>query len=153
MIHLLVVYPCEAWIKRTAFLYLFNDLYQVINSTDVLSFVAERELCPRWLGTARRAQTQSWGGKAVGLAVSGSCLRADVATWLLVSAERGQGLLVFTCVSLRRYILSLQWPIRKTNISFLHKRLLWGKRKSVLRGDQVFLCMPCKYMRQSMKMK
>lgn len=41
MIHLLVVYPCEAWIKRTAFLYLFNDLYQVINSTDVLSFVDE----------------------------------------------------------------------------------------------------------------
>lgn len=72
--------------------------------------------------------------KAVSLALSGSCLCAHVATWLLVTAEHRQGLLVFAWRLLPRYILSLQLLVCKICLSFLHKRVLWGKRKCMLWG-------------------
>lgn len=68
--------------------------------------------------------------KAVSLSLSGSCLCVHVATWLLVTAEHRQGLLVFVWRLLPRYILSLQLLVCKIYISFLHEREFYEERGS-----------------------
>lgn len=72
--------------------------------------------------------------KAGSLALSGSCLCVHVATWLLVTAEHRQGLLVFVWRLLPRYILSLQLLVCKIYISFLHEREFYEERGSACCG-------------------
>lgn len=134
---LLIGYPCEAWINFIGF--------SCIHFTTLTKLLIVEMYC-RWMWlsfapTALGLHTEHRPNiklkKAASLAMSGSCLCVHVASWV-----HRQGLLVFVWRILPRNILFLQWLIYKIQISFLHKKLLWGKRKCMLWGGQTWSLLP-----------